>query len=92
MRQVFRTTLRLDLDKPASAQAASLLHQLHTERSLSYSALIVPAINAYYHLHVVYVPVVEKQVLWSKRCKDPLLIGTVKETIMQVSHSKKWQS
>ena len=45
-----------------------------------------------YHLHVVYVPVVEKQVLWSKRCKDPLLIGTVKETIMQVSHSKKWQS
>ena len=46
----------------------------------------------HYHLHVVYVPVVEKQVLWSKRCKDPLLIGTVKETIMQVSHSKKWQS
>lgn len=38
MRQVFRTTLRLDLDKPASAQAASLLHQLHTERGLSYSA------------------------------------------------------
>lgn len=48
MRQVFRTTLRLDLDKPASAQAASLLHQLHTARGLSYSALIVPAINAYY--------------------------------------------
>ena len=46
----------------------------------------------HYHLHVIYVPVVEKQVLWSKRCKDPLLIGTVKETIMQVSHSKKWQS
>ena len=48
MSQMFRTTLRLDLDKPASAQAASLLHQLHTERGLSYSALIVPAINAYY--------------------------------------------
>ena len=48
MRQVFRTTLRLDLDKPASAQAASLLHQLHTERGLSYSALIVPAVNAHY--------------------------------------------
>ena len=48
MRQVFRTTLRLDLDKPASAQAASLLHQLHTERGLSYSTLIVPAVNAYY--------------------------------------------
>ena len=48
MRQVFRTTLRLDLDKPASAQAASLLRQLHAERGLSYSALIVPAVNAYY--------------------------------------------
>lgn len=48
MSQMFRTTLRLDLDKPASAQAASLLHQLHTERALSYSALIVPAVNAYY--------------------------------------------
>ena len=46
----------------------------------------------HYHLHVVYVPVVEKQVLWSKRCKDPKLIGTVKETMMQGSHSKKWQS
>ena len=41
---------------------------------------------------MVYVPVVEKQILWSKRCKDPALVGTVKETIMQVSHSKKWQS
>ena len=46
----------------------------------------------HYHLHVVYVPVVEKQILWSKRCKDPALIGTVKETIMQVSRSKKWDS
>ena len=46
----------------------------------------------HYHLHVVYVPVVEKQILWSKRCKDPALVGTVKDTIMQVSHSKKWQS
>lgn len=46
----------------------------------------------HYHLHVVYIPVVEKQVLWSKRCKDKSLIGTVKETIMQVSHSKKWIS
>ena len=46
----------------------------------------------HYHLHVVYVPVVEKQILWPKRCKDPALVGTVKETIMQVSHSKKWQS
>ena len=46
----------------------------------------------HYHLHVVYTPVVEKQILWSKRCKDKSLIGTVKETIMQVSSSKKWIS
>ena len=46
----------------------------------------------HYHLHVVYVPVVEKQVLWSKRCKDKALVGTVKETVMQVSRSKKWAS
>ena len=48
MSQTFRTTLRLDLDKPASAQAAALLRQLHAERGVSYSALIIPAINAYY--------------------------------------------
>ena len=46
----------------------------------------------HYHLHVVYIPVVEKQVLWSKRCKDESLVGTVKETITQVSSSKKWKS
>ena len=46
----------------------------------------------HYHLHVVYIPVVKKQILWSKRCKDEALRGTVKETIMQVSRSKKWTS
>lgn len=46
----------------------------------------------HYHLHVVYIPVVEKQILWSKRCKDKFLVGTVKETIAQVSSSKKWKS
>jgi len=46
----------------------------------------------HYHLHVVYIPVVEKKVLWTKRCKDPALVGTVKETILQVSSSKKWLS
>ena len=46
----------------------------------------------HYHLHVVYIPVVEKQVLWSKRCKDKSLVGKVKETIVQVSSSKKWKS
>ena len=46
----------------------------------------------HYHLHVVYVPVVEKQIRWSKRCKDKSLVGKVKETVMQVSMSKKWAS
>ena len=46
----------------------------------------------HYHLHVVYIPVVEKQILWTKRCKDKSLVGTVKETIQQVSMSKKWNS
>ena len=48
MSRNFRTTLRLDSDKPASAQAATLLRRLHEERGLSYSALIIPAVNAYY--------------------------------------------
>ena len=46
----------------------------------------------HYHLHVVYIPVVVKEILWSKRCKDPALRGTVKERIVQISHSKKWKS
>ena len=46
----------------------------------------------HYHLHVIYIPVVEKQILWSKRCKDKSLVGTVRETIQQVSMSKKWAS
>ena len=46
----------------------------------------------HYHLHVVYIPVVEKQILWSKRCKDEALRGTIKEVITQVSRSKKWES
>jgi hypothetical protein len=44
----------------------------------------------HYHMHVIYVPVVEKEILWSKRCKDQSLVGTVKEVIPQISHSKKW--
>jgi len=46
----------------------------------------------HYHLHVCYIPVVRKEVLWTKRCKDTALIGTVKEVINQVNHSKKWES
>ena len=46
----------------------------------------------HYHMHVVALPVVEKEVRWSKRCKDPELVGTVKEVVHQISHSKKWAS
>jgi len=46
----------------------------------------------HYHMHVMAVPVVEKEIRWSKRCKDPALRGTVKKVIHQVSHSKKWAS
>ena len=46
----------------------------------------------HYHLHVIAIPVVKKEIKWSKRCKDKSLIGTTKEIIIQVSHSKKWKS
>ena len=46
----------------------------------------------HYHLHVVYIPVIEKEVLWTARCKDQQLVGTVKNQVMQVSMSKKWAS
>ena len=43
-------------------------------------------------LHIVAIPTVRKEILWSKRCKDEALRGTVKEVINQVSHSKKWKN
>lgn len=46
----------------------------------------------HYHMHLIALPVVEKEIRWSKRCKDPELVGTVKEVIHQISHSKKWES
>ena len=46
----------------------------------------------HYHLHVIAMPVVKKEVRWTKRCKDPELAGTVKEVINQISHAKKWES
>ena len=46
----------------------------------------------HYHLHVIAIPVVKKEIKYSKRTKDKALVGKVKETIMQVSHSKKWKS
>jgi len=44
----------------------------------------------HYHLHVIYVPVVQKETKWTKRCKDKSLVGTTKEIINQISASKKW--
>jgi len=44
----------------------------------------------HYHLHVVYVPTVQKEVYYRKNNKDPELAGKLKEVITQVSHSKKW--
>ena len=44
----------------------------------------------HYHLHVVYVPVVQKEVYFQKSNKDPEKAGKLKEVITQVSHSKKW--
>lgn len=46
----------------------------------------------HYHLHVIAVPVVQKEIKYSKRCKDKSLVGKTKEVINQVSHSKKWKS
>lgn len=46
----------------------------------------------HYHMHLVAFPVVDKEVRWSKRCKDPALVGTIKEVVHQISHSKKWES
>ena len=46
----------------------------------------------HYHLHVVYIPIVEKEIFWTARCKTTELIGTVKERVKQVSMRKKWAS
>jgi hypothetical protein len=44
----------------------------------------------HYHLHVVYVPVVQKEIYFKKDNKDPEKAGKLREVITQVSHSKKW--
>lgn len=38
----------------------------------------------HYHLHVMALPVVEKEIRWSKRCKDPELVGKVKAVIRRL--------
>ncbi|MCL2343137.1 MAG: plasmid recombination protein [Firmicutes bacterium] len=44
----------------------------------------------HYHLHVVYVPVVEKKLYFKKNNKDPELAGKLKEVIPQISQANKW--
>ena len=44
----------------------------------------------HYHLHVVYIPVVRKEVYYQKSNKNPELAGKLREVITQISHSKKW--
>lgn len=51
MKKVFRTTLRLDMDKPAERQAVELLRKQRQEQNETYSALIASAVNAYYGGH-----------------------------------------
>ena len=48
MKEIFRTTLRLDLNKPAEKQAAELLRAQHQEQNETYSTLIASAVNAYF--------------------------------------------
>ena len=43
----------------------------------------------HYHLHVVYIPVVEKEIRWTKRCKDKSLVGKVKETDHAGQHEQE---
>jgi len=44
----------------------------------------------HFHLHVVYTPVVDKEIYFKKNNKNPDLIGKLREVVKQVSHSKKW--
>ena len=44
----------------------------------------------HYHLHAVYVPVVDKEIYFKKNNKDPEKAGKLREVIKQVSLSKKW--
>jgi len=43
----------------------------------------------HFHLHVVYTPVVDKEIYFKKNNKNPDLAGKLREVVKQVSHSKK---
>ena len=46
----------------------------------------------HYHLHIVAIPTVRKEILWSKRCKDEALRCTVKEVITSRSEIQDLKS
>jgi len=43
----------------------------------------------HYHIHIVYAPIVQKEIKWTKRA-GPELQGKVKEVIPQINHTEKW--
>ena len=43
----------------------------------------------HYHAHILYVPVVQKELKWTKRA-GPELAGKIKEVIPQINHTEKW--
>jgi hypothetical protein len=61
------------------------------ERNKSLSAQLGRDVY-HYHLHVVYIPIVRKEIYYNRSNKNPELAGKLKEVINQVNHSKKWES
>lgn len=59
------------------------------ERAFHFAEQEMGTNKYHYHLHVVALPVVRKEVKWTKKCKDKSLVGTTKEVINQISHSNK---
>lgn len=45
----------------------------------------------HYHLHVMALPVVDKEIFWTQRTKDVEKRGKVKAVIKQINHSEKWK-
>lgn len=90
-RQFFAETYRMAVQEAGGEQyiLSAVMHADERNKALSEQ---LGRDVFHYHLHVVYVPVVEKEVRWSKRCRDKALVGKIKEIIHQVSHSKKWSS
>jgi len=74
-KEFFAEAYRLAV-KEASGEQYILLAVLHAdERNRALSENMGRDVF-HYHLHVVYVPVVDKEIKWTKRCKDPALVGT----------------